>query len=135
MVRALVYLDNAAGTQKPQTVVEAVATAYSSKYANVNCGLHFLSNLATENYETVRGKAARFLGMQPANEIVFLSNGTKAMNTVASGWLRIAEPALAAAYLAFCEWRWDTAIWRYSMAGFFKVKQQIPKILHPQETW
>ncbi|MEL7153900.1 MAG: aminotransferase class V-fold PLP-dependent enzyme, partial [Pseudomonadota bacterium] len=59
---ALVYLDNGASAQKPQAVIDAVNTAYEMEYANVHRGLHFLSNLATDNYEAVRAKIAGFIG-------------------------------------------------------------------------
>jgi cysteine desulfurase/selenocysteine lyase len=53
--KPLVYLDNGASAQKPQVVIDAVTQAYSYEYANVHRGLHYLSNLATEKYESVRG--------------------------------------------------------------------------------
>ena len=59
--KPLVYLDNGASAQKPQVVIDAVTQAYSYEYANVHRGLHYLSNLATDKYETVRGKVARGL--------------------------------------------------------------------------
>ncbi|MEM1300387.1 MAG: cysteine desulfurase, partial [Pseudomonadota bacterium] len=60
--------------------------AYAGEYANVHRGLHYLSNLATENYEAVRGKIAGFLGAGSEDEIIFVSNGTEAMNLIAYGW-------------------------------------------------
>ena len=60
--KPLVYLDNGASAQKPQAVLDAVMTAYSHEYANVHRGLHYLSNVATEKYEAVRGKIQAFLG-------------------------------------------------------------------------
>ncbi|MGF1446860.1 MAG: cysteine desulfurase [Pikeienuella sp.] len=83
----LVYLDNAASAQKPKVVIEAVREAYESGYANVHRGLHFLSNQATEKFEAVRGKIARFLGAAYEDEIIFTSNGTEGFNLVAQGWL------------------------------------------------
>ena len=71
--KSLVYLDNGASAQKPQVVIDAIATAYGEEYANVHRGLHFLSNLATDNYEAVRGKIARFLNARSEDEIIFLS--------------------------------------------------------------
>ena len=59
--KPLVYLDNGASAQKPQVVIDAVTQAYSMEYANVHRGLHYLSNLATEKYEAVRGIVRRFL--------------------------------------------------------------------------
>jgi cysteine desulfurase/selenocysteine lyase len=62
--KPLVYLDNGASAQKPQVVIDAITQAYSMEYANVHRGLHYLSNLATEKYEAVRGTIARFLGVR-----------------------------------------------------------------------
>ena len=59
--KPLVYLDNGASSQKPDVVIDAVRRAYSEDYANVHRGLHYLSNLSTEKYESVRGVVARFL--------------------------------------------------------------------------
>ena len=52
--KPLVYLDNGASYQKPGIVIDAISNAYSNEYANVHRGLHYLSNLATDNYERVR---------------------------------------------------------------------------------
>ena len=84
--RPLVYLDNGASAQKPQAVIDAVTTAYSHEYANVHRGLHYLSNLATEKYEAVRGIVARFLGVADERQIVLNSGTTEGINMVAYGW-------------------------------------------------
>jgi len=84
--RPLVYLDNGASAQKPQVVIDAVAQAYSQEYANVHRGLHYLSNLATEKYESVRGTIARFLGAADETSIVMCSGTTEGINLVAYGW-------------------------------------------------
>lgn len=84
--KPLVYLDNGASAQKPQVVLDAINTAYAHEYANVHRGLHFLSNLATEKYEAVRGTIARFLGVADEDEIVLNSGTTEGINTVAYGW-------------------------------------------------
>ena len=84
--KPLVYLDNGASAQKPQTVIDAVERAYAHEYANVHRGLHYLSNLATEKYESVREVVARFLGVRDANEIVLNTGSTMGINTVAHGW-------------------------------------------------
>ena len=84
--KPLVYLDNGASAQKPQVVIDAISHAYSQEYANVHRGLHYLSNLATEKYEGVRGTIARFLGVRDENEIVFTSGATEGINLVAYGW-------------------------------------------------
>jgi cysteine desulfurase/selenocysteine lyase len=84
--RPLVYLDNGASAQKPQVVIDAVTRAYAQEYANVHRGLHYLSNLATEKYEAVRGKVARFLGAGSEEEIVFTSGTTEGINLVSYAW-------------------------------------------------
>ncbi|MEM6488375.1 MAG: cysteine desulfurase [Pseudomonadota bacterium] len=82
----LVYLDNAASAQKPTAVLETVQRGYGEEYANVHRGLHFLSNLATEKYEAVRGTVQRFLGAAHEDEIIFTRGGTEALNLVAYAW-------------------------------------------------
>ncbi|MFB9150627.1 cysteine desulfurase [Roseovarius ramblicola] len=84
--KPLVYLDNGASAQKPQVVIDAVTTAYAHEYANVHRGLHYLSNLATEKYEAVRGIIARFLGVADERQIVLNSGTTEGINMVAYGW-------------------------------------------------
>jgi len=83
--KPLVYLDNGASAQKPKAVIDAVTQAYAMEYANVHRGLHFLSNLATEKYEAVRGKIARFLGADE-DEIVLNTGTTSGINLVSYGW-------------------------------------------------
>ncbi|MEI4261984.1 cysteine desulfurase [Roseovarius sp. D0-M9] len=84
--KPLVYLDNGASAQKPRAVIDAVNTAYSHEYANVHRGLHYLSNLATEKYENVRGIIARFLNVADESQIVLNSGTTEGINMVAYGW-------------------------------------------------
>ena len=83
--KPLVYLDNGASAQKPQVVIDAIAQAYSMEYANVHRGLHYLSNIATDHYEAVRGKLARFLGAHE-DEIVLTTGSTLGINLVSYGW-------------------------------------------------
>ncbi|MDA9795583.1 cysteine desulfurase [Paracoccaceae bacterium] len=84
--KPLVYLDNGASSQKPQVVIDAVTQAYAHEYANVHRGLHYLSNLATDKYEAVRGVVARFLNAGAETEIVLNSGTTEGINAVAYGW-------------------------------------------------
>ncbi|WP_341234503.1 cysteine desulfurase [uncultured Sulfitobacter sp.] len=84
--KPLVYLDNGASAQKPQVVIDAISHAYSHEYSNVHRGLHYLSNLATDNYESVRGTIAKFLNAADEDEIVFNSGTTEGINLVAYGW-------------------------------------------------
>ena len=91
--RPLVYLDNAASAQKPKRVIEAVSRAYEEEYANVHRGLHYLSNLATDKYEEVRGKIKLFLNASNEEEIIYTTGATEGINLVAYGW---AMPRLSA---------------------------------------
>lgn len=84
--KPLVYLDNGASAQKPQAVLDAINRAYSGEYANVHRGLHFLSNAATDAFEKAREIVRRFLNAPDAEQIVFTSNTTAAINLVAYGW-------------------------------------------------
>ncbi len=84
--KPLVYLDNGASAQKPQVVIDAVTRGYAAEYANVHRGLHYLSNLATEKYEAVRGTIARFLNAASEDDIVLNSGTTEGINMVAYGW-------------------------------------------------
>ncbi|MDF3413830.1 cysteine desulfurase [Sulfitobacter sp. M57] len=84
--KPLVYLDNGASAQKPQVVIDAITRTYAQEYANVHRGLHYLSNLATDNYEAVRGKVAKFLNAASQDEIVFNSGTTEGINLVAYSW-------------------------------------------------
>jgi cysteine desulfurase / selenocysteine lyase len=84
--KPLVYLDNGASAQKPQVVIDAITTGYSMEYANVHRGLHYLSNLATDKYEAVRGKVARFLNAGSEDEIVFTTGTTEGINLISYAW-------------------------------------------------
>ena len=84
--KPLVYLDNGASSQKPISVIEAVKNCYENEYSNVHRGLHFLSNLATDNFEAVRGKVKDFLGAAFPEEIVFTSGSTEALNLISYAW-------------------------------------------------
>jgi cysteine desulfurase/selenocysteine lyase len=84
--KPLVYLDSGASAQKPRAVIDAVTRAYSEEYSNVHRGLHYLSNLATDKYEAVRGTLQRFLNAAHEDEIIFTSGTTEGINLVAYGW-------------------------------------------------
>ena len=85
----LVYLDNAATSQKPKQVIEAIADYYRSHNANVHRGIHTLSVEATEAYEAARAKIARFVGVRDTSEIIFVRNATEAINLVSYAWGRL----------------------------------------------
>src|SRR5213083_2686504 len=82
--KPLVYLDNAASAQKPRAVLDRLNKAYTSEYANVHRGLHYLANAATEGYEGAREKVRAYLNASRPEEIVFTCNATEAMNLVAA---------------------------------------------------
>jgi cysteine desulfurase/selenocysteine lyase len=84
--KPLVYLDNGASAQKPQIVIDAINRVYSNEYANVHRGLHYLSNLATDQYEATRGTIAKFLGAASEDSIIMNSGTTEGINMVAYGW-------------------------------------------------
>jgi cysteine desulfurase / selenocysteine lyase len=86
--KPLVYLDNAATSQKPRSVIEAVGRFYATENANIHRGVHFLSERATLAYEAVRARVARFLNASSSDEIVFTSGTTEAVNLVAQSWGR-----------------------------------------------
>jgi cysteine desulfurase/selenocysteine lyase len=82
----LIYFDNAATTQKPRAVVEALRSYYEHDNANVHRGLHELSSRATEAYERARQHVATYLGAASADEIVFTRGTTESINLVAQAW-------------------------------------------------
>jgi cysteine desulfurase/selenocysteine lyase len=83
--KPLVYLDNAATTQKPQIVIDAISQFYSTNNANVHRGAHTLSDNATELFENARSKVQGFINAKHAHEIVWTRGTTEAINTIASG--------------------------------------------------
>jgi len=86
--RPLVYLDNAATSQKPRAVLDAMQHYYAADNANIHRGVHTLSVRATDAYEGARVKVQQFLGAQRPEEIVFVRSATEAVNLVANTWGR-----------------------------------------------
>ncbi len=86
--RPLVYLDNAATSQKPSSVIKALSDYYESYNANIHRGVHALSEQATEAYEGVRKKVQEFVGAQEAREIVFVRGTTEGINLVARSFVQ-----------------------------------------------
>src|SRR5438477_9645343 len=82
----LVYLDNAATTQKPRAVLDALRQYYEKDNANVHRGIHELSNRATAAFEAARQRAARFISARGPEEIVFTRGTTEGINLVAQAW-------------------------------------------------
>src|SRR6478609_11495987 len=86
--KPLVYLDNAATTQKPLAVIEAIANYYRHDNSNIHRGVHTLSERATEAYEKVRLAAQKFLNAADSKEIIFVRGTTEAINLVAQTYGR-----------------------------------------------
>ena len=82
--KPLVYLDNAASSQKPRAVIDRMVYAYENEYANVHRGLHYLANAATEAFEGAREKTRAFLNAASTDEIIFTHGATESLNLVAS---------------------------------------------------
>jgi cysteine desulfurase/selenocysteine lyase len=85
--KPLIYLDNAASTQKPLVVIDAISEYYQKYNSNIHRGAHYLANLATEKYEKVRTQLASFIGGQP-HEIIFTSGTTQSVNLLMQSWGR-----------------------------------------------
>src|SRR3990172_2418666 len=84
--KKLIYLDNAATSQKPKQVIEAISNHYSLHNANVHRGVHKLTEEATEAYEAARKKIALFVNAGDSRQIIFVRNATEAINLVAYAW-------------------------------------------------
>src|SRR5881398_3483765 len=84
--KPLIYFDNAATTQKPRQVVDALRHYYERDNANVHRGIHELSNRATAAFEAARSRAAKFINARSAEEIIFTRGTTEGINLVAQSW-------------------------------------------------
>jgi cysteine desulfurase / selenocysteine lyase len=86
--KPLVYLDNAATTQKPQAVLDALMRFYADECSNIHRGVHLLSELATADYENARVKVQKFLGAADSKEIIFTRGATEGINLIAQSYGR-----------------------------------------------
>ncbi len=84
--RPLVYLDNGASTQRPQSVIDAMSNCYQKTYANVHRGIHWLSEQASAQYEEARTLVQKFINAPHNNEVIFTSGTTESINLVAHAW-------------------------------------------------
>src|SRR5687767_4137782 len=82
----LVYLDNAATTQRPRQVIQSLVDVYERKYANVHRGIHWLSDQSTDLYEHARETVRRFINAPSAEEVIFTRGATEGINLVARSW-------------------------------------------------
>src|SRR5690349_3059797 len=84
--KPLIYFDNAATSQKPRAVIDALVHYYERDNANVHRGIHELSNRATSAYEAARTRVAKFINAKSSEEIVFTRGTTEGINLVANSW-------------------------------------------------
>jgi len=84
--KPLVYLDNAATTQRPRQVIQSLVDVYEKHYANVHRGIHWLSEQSTDLYEVARESVRRFINARALSEVVFTTGTTASINTVARSW-------------------------------------------------
>jgi cysteine desulfurase/selenocysteine lyase len=84
--KPLVFLDNAASTQRPRQVIQVIVDMYEQHYANVHRGIHYLSEQSTDLYEAARGKVRDFIHAAHAQQIIFTQGTTASINTVARSW-------------------------------------------------
>ena len=82
--KPLVYMDNAATSQKPKSVIDTITNYYTYENANIHRGLHFLSELATESYENARLKVKEFLNAMSVSEIIFVRGATEGINLISN---------------------------------------------------
>ena len=86
--KPLVYLDNGASAQKPIQVIKAISGVYEARYANVHRGVHYLSQVATDDMEAAREKVRGFINARSEREVIFVRGATEGINLVASSWGR-----------------------------------------------
>ena len=86
--KQLVYLDNAATTQKPNQVIDAITDYYQNHNSNIHRAVHALAEESTEAFEVTRDKIAKFLNIQNREEIVFVRGTTEAINLISYAWGR-----------------------------------------------
>jgi len=122
----LVYLDNAATTQKPDCVIDALAHYYRHQNANVHRGVHHLSEVATSAYEAVREKLRRCLNARETREVIFTRGTTEAINLVAQSlsghWLRPGDEVL----ISWMEHHSNIVPWQMACARTGAVLKVIP---------
>ena len=86
--KKVIYLDSAASSQKPYSVINDIKHTYENSYANVHRGIYKLSQMATDKYEASREKVAKFLNVKSSKEIIFTRGATEGINLVAYSWAR-----------------------------------------------
>jgi cysteine desulfurase/selenocysteine lyase len=123
---SLVYLDNAATTQKPEVVIEAIANYYRRDNANVHRGAHALSDRATRAFEDARETAARFLNSPSTNQVIWVRGVTEAVNLVANSWGRSNLGEGDRVLLPWLEHHSDIVPWQLICAAVGATVEPIP---------
>ncbi len=108
----LVYLDNAATTQKPKRVIDALVSYYEKQNSNVHRGVHFLSDKATTEYENARNNIARFINAEKPHELIFVRGTTEAINLAASSYGEIAVKAGDEVIVSYLEHHSNIVPWQ-----------------------
>ncbi len=124
--RRLVYLDNAATTQKPRQVIEALVRVYEQHNANPHRGVHTLATETTDLYEAARAHVARFINARRAEEVVFTENATAAINLVAHSWGRATLKPRDEVVLTHMEHHANLVPWQITAAETGAVLRFIP---------
>jgi cysteine desulfurase / selenocysteine lyase len=124
--KPLAYLDNAATTQKPQVVIDALHRYYAHDNANIHRGVHLLSQRATDAYEAVREKARRFLNAPSPEEIIFVRGTTEAINLVAQSFGRSKVRAGDEVVISAMEHHSDIVPWQLLCEGAGALLKVVP---------
>lgn len=110
--KQLVYFDNGASTQHPQSVIDAMSDCYSRTYANVHRGIHWLSEQSSDQYENARRIVQRFINAPHDNEVIFTAGTTMAINLVANAWGRSNLKPGDEVLLTICEHHSNIVPWQ-----------------------
>lgn len=124
--RPLVYLDNAATSQKPRAVIDRIVRYYERENANVHRGVHALSQAATDAYEAVRHAVQRFIGAARPDEIVFTRGTTEAINLVAAGFTKVELKAGDEIVISHLEHHSNIVPWQMAAESTGAVVRVIP---------
>ncbi|MCE1164485.1 MAG: cysteine desulfurase [Bacteroidetes bacterium] len=108
----LVYLDNAATTQKPKSVINSLVKYYETRNSNVHRGVHFLSDKATTEYENARSNIARYINAEKPHELIFVRGTTEAVNLAASSYGEIAVKAGDEVIVSYLEHHSNIVPWQ-----------------------
>lgn len=126
--KPLVYLDSAASSQKPQTVLDAMQNAYGHSYSNVHRGLHTLSEEATDAYEALRSKVAQLIHAPSQDEVIITSGATMSLNLIAQSWGRANLQAGDEVLITVAEHHANIVPWQ-----LLAMEKQIKLIAAPME--